>query len=258
MTQQPGAEHGAVDALQVQEERMVVGEWSGDLMELATSSGQVRDKLRRGQHQEARTLVQAHSVAAQAALVVLDENPEEVLALTGMDERGRPGYRAAVVEVLPSEVLTNLIAPRTTRHGAYNVELIRAMSSEAFQRTVYETLDPLDNSELRTQVSWEWLEAVAALGDPVKAGELLNKVDMEMLEDAIIERLEHLDLNSVIAVAGASVSVFRLFSESGGAVMMPEIEDAEMATVINALHEADPELTATVVRQAWERAEGRA
>ena len=69
--------------------------------------------------------------------MVLDENPEEVLALTNMDERGRPGYKAEVVEVLPAEVLTDLIAPRTARHGAYNVVLIRAMSSDAFQRTVY-------------------------------------------------------------------------------------------------------------------------
>ena len=107
-------------------------------------------------------------------------------------------------------------------------------------------------------MSWKWLEAVAALHDPVKAGELLDKVDMEMLEDAIIERLGHLDLNSVITEAGASVSIFRLFSESGGTVMMHEIEDAEVGAVINALHDADPALMAAVVRQAWERAEGRA
>lgn len=257
MVQESGAGHVQGDALQVRENKVVVGEWSGDLMQLAVASGQVRSALRAGQHQEARVLVQAHSVEEQAALVVMDENPEEVLALTSMDERGRPGYKTEVVEVLPAEVLTDLIAPRAARHGAYNVEVIRTMSSNAFQRTVYETLDPLDNPELRTQVSWEWLEAVAALRDPVKAGELLNKVDMEMLEDAIIERLGHLDLNSVISEAGASVSVFRLFSESGGAMMMPEIEDAEIGAVINALHDADPALMAAVVRQAWERAEGR-
>jgi len=61
----------------------------------------------------------------------------------------------------------------------------------------------------------------------------------------------------VISEAGASVSVFRLFLESGGAVIMPEIEDAEIGAVINALHDADPALMAAVVRQAWERAEGR-
>tara|TARA_Y100000588_G_C13986574_1_gene809607 strand:+ start:588 stop:932 length:345 start_codon:yes stop_codon:yes gene_type:complete len=46
------------DALQVRDNRIVVGEWSGDLMELAAASGQVRSTMRAGQHQQARALVQ--------------------------------------------------------------------------------------------------------------------------------------------------------------------------------------------------------
>ena len=46
------------DALQVRDNRIVVGEWSGDLMELAAASGQVRSTMRAGQRQQARALVQ--------------------------------------------------------------------------------------------------------------------------------------------------------------------------------------------------------
>ena len=177
MTRRPDSAQAEV--LQVQEDRMVVGEWSGDLMELAARSADLRGMLRSGRRHEARALVQTRSAAEQAALVALDENPEEVLALTGMDENGKPGYKSAVVEVLPTEVLTDLIVPRSARHGRFNAEVIQAMSPGAFARTVEDTLDPVYHQELRTRVSWEWLEAVAALQDHHKAAELLRQVDPE-------------------------------------------------------------------------------
>ena len=91
------------DALQVQGDRVVLGEWSGDLEELIAKNVSLRQMLREGRADEARALLKAQAVEEQAALVAIDENPEEVLSLTGMDAQGRPGYLPAVVDKLPSE-----------------------------------------------------------------------------------------------------------------------------------------------------------
>ncbi len=256
MSQKPRSEGD--ETVQVKDNRVVVGGWSGDLLDLAGKSGQLRGLLREGKRREAQALMQAQTTQEQAALVLLDENPEEVLGLTGMDEEGRPHYKTAVVEVLPSDLLTNLVAQPGTRHGRFNAEIVRAMSAEAFERTVDDSLDPVDVQADRTQVSWEWMQAVADLEDPRKAADLLYKIDTQVLEDAILDRLEHLGLNDVIGYAGAQVSVFKLFSESGGGFILPPIEDAETAEVIEALHATAPELLAHVVRNAWERAAGGA
>ena len=63
----------------------------------------------RGKKEDARALVQTLTVEAQAALVVLDEDPENMLSITGMDEDGNPGYSTDVVAHLPTEMLTGLI-----------------------------------------------------------------------------------------------------------------------------------------------------
>ena len=256
MIQEPGSDQSP--ALQVQGNRVVVGQWSGDLLQLAAKSGQLRGKLRAGQHEEARALVQAQSAEEQAALVALDENPEEVLALTGMDEKGRPGYKPAVVDVLPTEILTNLIAPRSSRFVRFNVEVMRAMSPGVFERIVHETLDPVYNPELRTRVSWEWLQAVAALQDHHKAAELLRKVDATLLEDAILDRLDQMDLGAVVAsTAVASVSRVQVFLEGlTGGRPGDYIDDPETAEVLDALYEAAPELLSEIVRGAVKRSGG--
>ena len=257
MTREPDS--APAEVLQVQENRVVVGEWSGDLMELAASSATLREMLRSGRHQEARALVQTRSAAEQAALVALDENPEEVLALTGMDEKGRPGYKPAVVEVLPTEILTDLIVPRSARLGRFNTEVIRAMSPEAFARTVAETLDPVYNPELRTRVSWEWLEAVAALQDHDKAAELLRKVDEEALEEAIMDRLDQLDLSGIVWPPTSLVALTRLaVFQQGFTVGRPGdyIDDAETAEVLDALYEAAPEVLSGMVTRAAKRSGG--
>lgn len=48
MVQESGAGHVQGDALQVRENRIVVDEWSSDLIELAVANGQVRSALRAG------------------------------------------------------------------------------------------------------------------------------------------------------------------------------------------------------------------
>ena len=257
MTRRPDSAQAEV--LQVQEDRMVVGEWSGDLMELAARSADLRGMLRSGRRHEARALVQTRSAAEQAALVALDENPEEVLALTGMDENGKPGYKSAVVEVLPTEVLTDLIVPRSARHGRFNAEVIQAMSPGAFARTVEDTLDPVYHQELRTRVSWEWLEAVAALQDHHQAAELLRQVDPEALDEAIMDRLDQLDLG---AIAGpptdvAAVTRVQVFLEGlSGGRPGDYIDDPETAEVLDALYEAAPDVLSEMVRRAVKRSGG--
>ena len=246
------------EVLQVRENRMVVGEWSEEVMELAGSSAAVRGLLRSGRFQEARALVQTRSAAEQAALVALDENPEEVLALTGMDASGKPAYRPDVVEVLPTEVLTDLIVPRSAKLGRFNTEVIRAMSPTAFARTVEESLDPVYHPELRTRVAWEWLEAVAALQDHHKAAELLRKVDPEALEEAIMNRLDAMDLGAIAASTEvAAVTRFQVFLEGlTGGRPGEYVDDPETAEVLDSLYEAAPELLADMVRRAVKRSGG--
>ena len=85
------AEEPEVKPIEVREDRLVIGAWSTGFMELAAQSSQIRDLLREGKKEDARALVKALTVEAQAALVVLDEDPETVLSITGMDEDGNPG-----------------------------------------------------------------------------------------------------------------------------------------------------------------------
>ena len=163
------------DALQMQGGRVVLGEWSGDLEELIAKNVALRQMLREGRADEAHALLRAQAVEEQAALVAIDENPEEVLSLTGMDAKGRPGYLPAVVDKLPSEIIAELVAPSEYKLARFNTALLQAMSAESFARAVEDTLDPIYYHGNRTKVSWEWLEAVAALDDHSKRAALLYK-----------------------------------------------------------------------------------
>ena len=73
--------------------------------------------LREGRADEAHALLKAQAVEEQAALVAIDENPEEVLSLTGMNAQGRPGYLPAVVDKLPSEIIAEFGRPRRVQAG---------------------------------------------------------------------------------------------------------------------------------------------
>ena len=247
------------DALQMQGGRVVLGEWSGDLEELIAKNVSLRQMLREGRADEAHALLRAQAVEEQAALVAIDENPEEVLSLTGMDAKGRPGYLPAVVDKLPSEIIAELVAPSEYKLARFNTALLQAMSAESFARAVEDTLDPIYYHGNRTKVSWEWLEAVAALDDPNKRAALLYKVDQSLLEDAFLDKVDSIDMHAQVGGRDlGTVSAFSLLSESGQAVMLPPINDPEVAEVIHALHQAAPELLAKVLRAAWERAGGGA
>ena len=249
-------ESGDDRVLRVVEDRAVVGSWSGDIMDLAATSSTLRGLLRSGEREEARVLLRARSEAEQAALVAMDERPEEVLALTAMDEQGRPGYRTEVVAVLPTEVLTDLVAPRDARSVRFNAELIRAMPPETLARSVEETLDPVLHPELRSKISWEWLEAVAAVGDVDRTAALLRKVDEELLEEAILDRLHQLDLAGVASEL-TFVTRAQVFLEGcSGGRPADYVTDPETADVLDAVYDAAPDLLSTLVRKAIKRSGG--
>ncbi len=246
------------DALQVQGDRVVLGEWSGDLEALIAKNVELRQMLGKGRTAEARALLRALAVEEQAALVAIDENPEEVLSLTGMDAQGRPGYLPTVVDKLPSAIIAELVAPSEYKLARFNTALLQTMSAESFARAVEDALDPVYYHGNRTKVSWEWLEAVAALDEPNKRAALLYKVDQSLLEDAFLDKVDSIDMHAQVGRLEdiGSVSSFSLLSESGQAVMLPPINDPEIREVIYALHQAAPELLAKVLRAAWERAGG--
>lgn len=251
-----------VAPIEVREDRLVTGSWSAGFMELATQSSQMRDLLRKGKKEDARALVQTMPIEVQAALVVLDEDPEEALSITGMDENGNPGYSTDVVAHLPTEMLTGLIAYDPERQGYYNTHLIRAMTSGTFRRTVEETLDPMDNAEARSKVSFEWLRALAAMDDANKCAELLHSVDPDLLEEALIPHVKSMRMNDVAAsveIDGDTYTIprHRFFSEEGAVGIRPSamVDDAVLGRVLDALYEADADLMRYIIRGAWERAD---
>lgn len=107
------------------------GHWSKSLSQVAADSVELRRLLAGDRIDDARVLVQSKSAEEQAALVALDADPEQVLALTGADRHNHPAYRREVVGCLPSQLLAQLVAPGT-KHSRYNPEILRAMSPEVF------------------------------------------------------------------------------------------------------------------------------
>ena len=241
------------DTLAVSEGRVVIGDWSADVGEVVAVSARLRGLLREGRVSQAREMLSSLCREEQAALVAVDADPEEILSLTGMDEAGRPGYLAEVVDRLPSSLLTELLVPRDAKWDRFNTGLLASMSERTFRRTVADTLDPVYFHGRRGAVSWEWLEIVAALQDVDRIASLLQSVDEEVLEDALIPHIDRFAMNETIF---PGVSAFRTVSESGGGLMLPPMDDPEKEEVIHALHAAAPELLARVIRNAWERAGG--
>ncbi len=245
---------GEEESVEVRGDQVVLGNWSGSLMELAGRGSQLIRLARMGDVSRARALVQALPVEEQAALVAMSEEPEEMLSMTGGDSSGGPGYSRQVVELLPTEILGNLISVNPDERK-FNTELIRAMSPPAFRRAMAETLDRVDDSRLRTRVSWEWLQALATLTDVDHRTKLLRAVDPALLEDALLDRQTHLDLNAVVGFGGFQVYRFRLFSIEGLGGTRPSafIDDPETGIVLDALYEASPALLSNIIRVAWER-----
>ena len=241
------------DTLAVSEGRVVIGDWSADVGEVVAVSARLRGLLREGRVSQAREMLSSLCREEQAAVVAVDADPEEILSLTGMDEAGRPGYLAEVVDRLPSSLLTELLVPRDAKWDRFNTGLLASMSERTFRRTVADTLDPVYFHGRRGAVSWEWLEIVAALQDVDRIASLLQSVDEEVLEDALIPHIDRFAMNETIF---PGVSAFRTISESGGGLMLPPMDDPEKEEVIHALHAAAPELLARVIRNAWERAGG--
>ena len=244
-------------SVELEGNEVVVGGWSASLMDVVSDGAQAHRLVQEGRRDEARSLVRSLPLEAQAALVVLGEDPEEMLSLTGVDGSGAPCYLEQVVDLLPAELLSGLIAV-APEEEKYNTELIRAMSPEAFRKTVEETLEHVEGSGRRTKVSWEWLRALSACGDPPRISRLIRSVDVSLLEEALLDRVASLDLNAVVSSGGVSIYRFQLFSELGEGGVRPSafVEDPETGEVLDALYEAAPDLLCGVVRGAWERAEG--
>lgn len=234
-------------------DRVAVGDWSAGLDVLIETSAQLRGLLREGRHAEARHLLTHRCAEEQAALVAVDERPEELLSLTGMDDRGRPGYLPAVVDRLPSETIAELVAPADARLLRFNTTLLRSMSPSTLVRAVDETLDPVQFHADRSRVSWEWLEAVASLGEANRIADLLGRVDESILEEAFQERIEHFDMHALVGANGVTVSAFRLLAESASGQGLPPIDDPATRGIAHALFDAAPDLIKRVLRGAWER-----
>ena len=140
-----------------------------------------------------------------------------------MDEGGRPGYLAEVVDRLPSSLLAELLVPREAKWGRFNTGLLASMSERTFRRTVADTLDPVYFHGRRGAVSWEWLEIVAALQDLDRMASLLQSAESQGLAgfEPILRRL-------VAAVAMSSETLdmdrtalrrFRRLHFSGGEML---------------------------------------
>ena len=245
------------EAVRVQGSLVRSGDWAKSLSELSADSRQLQRLLAGERFDEARALLRSRSAEVQAALVSIDADPEQVLALTASDRRGLPAYSREVVDRLPSELLARLAAPGA-RHSRYNPEILRAMSPQVFDRAVRDVLDPIDNPDLRTRVAWEWLEAVAAIGDPNQAAALLRGVDPAALEDAVMDRLTDLDLGGTLpGTEVAAVSRYQALTEGFAGDRPGEyVADPATAEVLDALWEAAPELLAPAVVNATRRLHG--
>lgn len=229
------------------------GSWSTNMMALSGTSGEIQSLMSGGKEREASALVRQMPLEAQAAVVALNQDPEQILSLTAMGEDGKPRYSGEVVSLLPTETIAGMVAVRPDEK-VYNTALVKAMSPQTFRRAVQETLDPIDDQRLRGKVSWEWMEAVASIEDPVRSAELLRACDLELLEDALVDRMKGRDMNKV----AGGVNVFRFFSGDGAGAVMPSrfVGGGSFGRVLDALFDSAPDLIRLVIRRAWERSVG--
>ncbi|MBE83983.1 MAG: hypothetical protein CME21_15590 [Gemmatimonadetes bacterium] len=226
------------------------GSWSSNVMALSGTSAEIQTLISGGKEREASALVKHMPLEAQATVVAMNPDPEQILSLTAMGEDGKPRYNTDVVSLLPTETIAGMVAIRPDEK-VYNSALVKAMSLQTFRRAVEETLDPIADQRLRGRVTWEWLEVVAAIDDPNRAADLLRVCDSELLEDALIDRMKAQDMNRT----AGGVNVFRFFSSDGAGAVSPShfVGGGNFGDVLNVLYDAAPDLIRLVIRRAWER-----
>lgn len=244
----------AAPTLEITGEQLAIGSWQADLTEVIATSLELRALMGQSRTQEAVQLLQSRCAQEQAALVALDARPEEVLSLTGMDGSGLPGYARDVIDYVPSVVLSELVAPSDARMIRFNGRLLETMSPATLQRTIEDTLDPVHYHGYRGAITWEWLEAVASLSDVNRVAELLHAIDESILEEAMIPRIDTIELHGLFAANGVAVTAFRSLSATAAGVYLPSCGDEEVDAVLRRLHDAAPDLITRILRHAWERA----
>jgi hypothetical protein len=234
------------DEASLKRERVVVGQWSGGVLEMLEKGDHLRCLVRSGEVEKARALIQRLPEEEQVALVLVDpEHREEMLSLTGEGRLVGRGYNPQVVNLLPPEVLADLIAPNTV-YLTYNTELMRALSPEKFQVLVQETLEEVDRSSDRRRISWEWLEAIAQLDDIDKRAQFLRGVELELLVDALDEVVHRFGFRSLRHFQKITELPF------GGWPRL-HMDDPDLNPVLDAVYEAAPDVLAEMIRRAWER-----
>ncbi|MBT7863315.1 MAG: hypothetical protein HN712_23565 [Gemmatimonadetes bacterium] len=243
----------ALPTLEITDERLTLGNWQADLNEVIATSLELRDLIRQARTQEAAQLLKCRCAEEQAALVALDAQPEEILSLTAMDESGQPGYARDVVDHIPSVVLTELVAPVDARMIRFNNVLLQTMSPATLHRAIDETLSPVQYHGYRGAISWEWLEAVASLSDANRIAELLLAIDETVLEEALIPRIDDLQLHELFSGNGVTVTAFRALAPDSAGVYLPSSGDEIVDAVLRRLYDAAPDLIARILRHAWER-----
>lgn len=233
---------------------VVVGLWSRPLPEVELMVARFGALLSEGKAEEVQRELDRLSVEEKTALVLVSR-PETRETLLSLASRGAAGYSPAVVNRLPSEVLADLLAV-DSEYLKFNVEILRAMSPARFGRVVQDTMEPVYYWEHRQKLSWEWLEAVAALDDVDHRGHLLGSVDPALIEEALSGSIDRFGLNDVVGgIDEFPVKRYQQLSESGlgGPPPSAYLEDEAVGTVLDALWEAAPELFKEVLRGAWER-----
>ena len=115
----------------------------------------------------------------------------------------------------------------------------------------------MDNPALRTRVSWEWLKALATLQEFDRRAALLRAVDPSLLEDALLNRIDDLNLNEIVGPLVFQVYRFRLFSTEGLGGTRPSafIDDPETGIVSMRSTRPRPPCLSRIIRGAWERSE---
>ena len=245
--------------VEFREDVVVVGEWSGDLSQVAQEALKVRTLLAEGRAAEARKEMRNRPSEEKAAMVMVSPaGREDLLSLTGP---GGKGYGRDVVDRLSTEAIIDLLVVES-EYLKYNGELLRAMSPACLARAVRESLEPVIHWEARQRVAWEWLEALAEVGDVAHRAILLTAMDPSLIEDALMGIVDELDLGGLVSpISGVDpVPRFRAFSESGLGGLAPSryLENQQIGRVLDALADAAPEVFFQAVRGAWERTSGRA
>ena len=222
-------------------------------MQAAADSEDLLRMVREGGVQEAREDLRSRSVPERAALVLLNpQDQEEMLSLTGKDG---PGYDSQVVSMLPSELLTALIAPKT-EYLKYNPQVIEAMSPEKLESVIEDILEHVNRPRDRRQICWEWFEALVDVGR-AKRTELLRGVEVEVLAEALVEAVGdfrvvlpiHLFENVEELVTFFDSERFVTQIEGVGAMPSQHIEDEELGRVLDAIYDAAPEVFQGMLRE---------